>query len=93
MFLSNRNIIHFDLDTFFVSVERLINPKLIGKPVIIGGTPMKLARNLCNDGIIIRGDIEQYSRYSKIVTEIIAEKAPLMEKASIDKIVYIFANC
>ena len=33
----SRSILHFDLDTFFVSCERLVNPKLIGKPVIIGG--------------------------------------------------------
>nr|WP_294991725.1 DNA polymerase IV [uncultured Sediminibacterium sp.] len=33
-----RNIIHLDLDTFFVSVERLINPKLIGKPVLVGSS-------------------------------------------------------
>lgn len=32
-----RTIVHMDLDTFFVAVERLTNSKLIGKPVIIGG--------------------------------------------------------
>ncbi|MBL7706842.1 MAG: DNA polymerase IV [Taibaiella sp.] len=33
-----RHIVHCDLDTFFVSVERLINSSLVGKPVLIGGT-------------------------------------------------------
>ncbi len=33
----NRTIVHMDLDSFFVSVERLRNDKLKGKPVIIGG--------------------------------------------------------
>ena len=33
-----RQITHLDLDTFFVSVECLRNPKLIGKPVLIGGS-------------------------------------------------------
>jgi len=37
MDFSKRNIVHLDLDTFFVSVERLINPSLNGIPVIIGG--------------------------------------------------------
>lgn len=102
-----RSIVHLDLDTFFVSVERLQNRRLEGKPVIVGGTsersvvsgcsyearqygvhsgmPMKLARNLCNDAVVIRGDLETYTRYSKTVTEIIAEKAPCYEKASIDE--------
>lgn len=33
-----RSIVHMDLDSFFVSVERLHNPELVGKPVLIGGT-------------------------------------------------------
>lgn len=32
-----RNIIHFDLDAFFVAVECRKNTKLLGKPLIIGG--------------------------------------------------------
>lgn len=33
-----RQIVHIDLDSFFVSVERKFNPALIGKPVLIGGS-------------------------------------------------------
>jgi DNA polymerase IV len=34
----NKTIVHFDLDTFFVSCERLIDGKLNNRPVLIGGT-------------------------------------------------------
>ncbi len=96
-----------DLDTFFVSVERLVNPALEGKPVIIGGTsdrgvvascsyearrfgvhsamPMRMARQLCSQAVYVRGDMELYSRYSRLVTDVIADSAPLYEKTSIDE--------
>ncbi|NHZ85335.1 MAG: DNA polymerase IV [Planctomycetia bacterium] len=36
---SQRAIIHLDLDAFFCSVEVLKNPKLSGKPIVVGGQP------------------------------------------------------
>ena len=36
--IPERHIVHLDLDSFFVSVEKLRNPKLIGKPILIGGS-------------------------------------------------------
>lgn len=108
MLLRNqRHIAHLDLDSFYVSVEQLRNPKLIGKPVLIGGSgdrgvvascsyearkfgihsamPMKVARRLCSHAIIVRGDMEQYSKYSGLVTDIIKDTVPLFEKSSIDE--------
>ena len=47
--------------------------------------PVKMARRLCPGSIMVKGDYEDYSRYSKLVTEIIADKVPVYEKASIDE--------
>ena len=102
-----RRIVHMDLDTFFVSVERLLDSSLNGKPIIIGGTsdrgvvascsyearkygvhsamPAKMAKQLCPNAVFIRGDYDSYSKYSNIVTDIIQDKAPVVEKASIDE--------
>ncbi len=47
--------------------------------------PIKLAMQLCPDALIISGDMEAYTRFSKDVTEIIRYNAPLFEKSSIDE--------
>jgi DNA polymerase-4 len=96
-----------DLDSFFVSVERLQNTALMGIPLIIGGTgdrgvvascsyearafgirsamPVKMARQLCPHATIIRGDSHLYSKFSHLVTEVIADSVPVYEKSSIDE--------
>ncbi len=102
-----RYIAHFDLDSFFVSVEVLNDPSLKGKAVIVGGSrdrgvvtscsyearkfgvrsamPMKAAMKLCPHAVLVRGTRGEYTRFSRWVTDIIAAKAPLFEKASIDE--------
>ena len=47
--------------------------------------PMKMALRLCPDAIILRGDMDSYSYYSNMVTDVIEEEAPLFEKASVDE--------
>ena len=105
--MDKRIIAHLDLDTFFVSCERLADPRLIGRPVLVGGTsgrgvvaacsyearaygvhsamPMGMAKNLCPEAIIIKGNSGPYIEKSKEVTEIIRESVPLFEKSSIDE--------
>ncbi len=105
--MDERTVLHLDLDTFFVSVERLVNPSLTAKPVIVGGLsdravvascsyearkfgvhsamPARMAKQLCRDAIFIHGDMDLYTRYSRMVTEVIAESAPVYEKASVDE--------
>ena len=102
-----RSIVHMDLDTFFVSCERLLDSRLVGKPILIGGTsdrgvvascsyearkfgihsamPMKMAKERCPEAIVIKGNTSTYTNYSKMVTDIIRESAPVYEKASVDE--------
>ena len=102
-----KSIIHLDLDTFFVSVERRKNPKLNNKPVLIGGTsdrgivascsyearqfgihsamPVKIAKVLCPEAIIMKGNSVDYSKASQEVTDIIRTSVPILEKTSVDE--------
>jgi DNA polymerase IV len=103
----DKSILHLDLDTFFVSCERLLDSRLNNRPVLIGGTsdrgvvaacsyearmfgvhsamPMKMARMLCPQAVVIRGNSETYTKFSNEVTDIIRERSPLFEKSSIDE--------
>ncbi|MDX6183046.1 DNA polymerase IV [Flavobacterium sp. Fl-77] len=47
--------------------------------------PIHMAMKLCPQAKIMKGDMELYSRLSHDITEIIQEKAPVVEKASIDE--------
>lgn len=47
--------------------------------------PARLARMLCPHGIWIRGNMDEYSQASHEITEILKERVPLIEKASIDE--------
>lgn len=47
--------------------------------------PIRMAKRLCPDATIISGDMEAYSRYSRLVTDIIRDSAPSFEKSSIDE--------
>ena len=102
-----RHVLHMDLDSFFVSVERLHDSRLEGRPILIGGTsdrgvvascsyearqygirsamPMRMARSLCPEAIVIRGNSAAYSKQSNLVTDIIQTQVPILEKASIDE--------
>ncbi len=102
-----RHILHLDLDSFYVSVERLKDSSLMGKPVVVGGTSergvvascsyearamgvksamsSKMAKRLCPDAIFIKGDYAAYNKYSAMVSDILYEQAPIVEKASIDE--------
>ena len=103
----NKTILHLDLDTFFVSVERLLDSELQNHPLLVGGTsdrgvvaacsyetrgfgvhsgmPMKMARELCPEAVVIKGNAGTYSKHSDMVTDIIKEQVPLFEKSSIDE--------
>ncbi len=102
-----KTILHLDLDTFFVSVERKLDSRLKQKPILVGGLsdrgvvaacsyetrgygvhsgmPMRMARELCPEAVVIRGNAGTYSKHSDEVTEIIKEQVPLFEKSSIDE--------
>jgi len=105
--MNSKHILHLDLDTFYVSVERKIDSRLKTVPLLVGGTSdrgvvaacsyetrafgvhsgmsMKLAKQLCPEAVVIRGNSGIYSKHSDLITDIIKSEVPLFEKSSIDE--------
>lgn len=52
---------------------------------VYSGMPMHMAKRLCPEATVIRGNSSLYSKHSNDVTEIIKEKSPIYEKSSIDE--------
>jgi len=96
-----------DLDSFFVSVERMEDSRLMGRPLIIGGTTdrgvvaacsyearkygvrsamsMRLAKMLCPEAVVLKGNTLTYTKYSEIVADVVRDEVPVLEKASVDE--------
>jgi DNA polymerase IV len=112
----SRQVLHMDLDTFFVSVERLLDPALNKKPVIVGGSPfergvvagcsyeartfgihsampLRQAYRLCPTAIFMHGHYAHYGEYSRLVSEILNELAPQIEKSSVDEFYLDLSGC
>ena len=105
--MKEKAILHMDLDTFFVSVERLLDSRLQQRPVLVGGLgdrgvvaacsyetrrfgvhsgmSMSIARKLCPQAVVIKGNAGTYTKFSQDVTDIIKDQVPSFEKASVDE--------
>ena len=100
-----RKILHFDGDSFFASVEQVLDYRLRGKPLITGGErgaitsasieakrmginrgiPMKMAKEMCPELIVVRGDYLSYSIFAHRMYNLVREFAPNVEEYSIDE--------
>ena len=47
--------------------------------------PMKMALRLCPQALVLRGDMDAYTHHSMLVSQIIDDRSPVFEKASIDE--------
>ena len=100
-----RAIIHIDVDSFFASCEQAINPKLIGKPVVVGadrgiatafsyeakkcgvhrGMTLREIKAVCPDVVLLPGDYEAYTLFSKRLFAIMRRFTNEVEEYSIDE--------
>lgn len=98
-------ILHIDVDSFFASCEQALNPKLIGKPVVVGadrgiatafsyeakkrgvhrGMTLREIKAVCPDVVLMPGDYEAYTLFSKRLFAIMRRFTNQVEEYSIDE--------
>ncbi len=100
-----KSILHIDVDSFFASCEQALNPKLIGKPVVVGadrgiatafsyeakkrgvhrGMTLREIKAVCPDVVLMPGDYEAYTLFSKRLFAIMRRFTNEVEEYSIDE--------
>jgi DNA polymerase-4 len=102
-----RVIVHADMDAFYAAVEQLDDPRLRGRPLLVGSDsargvvltasyearssgagsamPMRQARRLCPDALVVPPRFERYQEVSALVMEALAGFSPLVEPLSLDE--------
>lgn len=98
-------IVHIDGDSFFTSCEQAINPRLQGKPVVVGadrgiatafsyeakkmgvrrGMTKSEILQICPEAILLPGDYETYTLFSKRMFDIMRRFTDQVEEYSIDE--------
>lgn len=92
-------ILHADLDSFYASIEQLLDSSLLGKTMAVGGGMVlaasyeakaygmsgQRAKQLCPGLIFVDGHFKEYQRLADEVMVILGDFTPFVQRVSIDE--------